>query len=113
MLKAAIKHGAGEDKVRHRVVPPEAISMWATKLEEMKEEVTEILREEKEEKQVQCLSSMPVLVADISKLRQAEMELRKGQNMLEHEAEIYSRPARTWFQTSQEKLKAEGLSLMA
>jgi hypothetical protein len=36
------------------------------------------------------------------------MELKKGQNMIEHEAEIFSRPARTWFQTNKEKEKAEG-----
>jgi ATP-dependent RNA helicase DDX27 len=41
-------------------------------------------------------------------LSQAEMELKKGQNMIDHEEEIYSRPARTWFQTGQEKLRAEG-----
>jgi len=41
-------------------------------------------------------------------LRKAEMELKKGQNMIEHEAEIYSRPARTWFQSGKEKEKAEG-----
>ena len=28
--------------------------------------------------------------------------------MIEHEAEIHSRPARTWFQSSKEKEKAEG-----
>ncbi|KAG6857580.1 hypothetical protein H0H87_000179 [Tephrocybe sp. NHM501043] len=57
MLKAAIKHGAGEDQ-----------------------------------------------------LRKAEMELKKGENMIEHEAEIYSRPARTWFQTGKEKANAEAIS---
>ena len=41
-------------------------------------------------------------------MRKAEMELKKGQNMIEHEAEIFSRPARTWFQTTKEKQKAEG-----
>lgn len=45
-------------------------------------------------------------------MRKAEMELKKGQNMIEHEAEIFSRPARTWFQTSKEKQKAGGLSLI-
>jgi len=94
MLKAAIKHGSGEDKVRHRVVPPEAVSKWAEKLNSMKDEISEILQEEKEEKHI----------------RQAEMELKKGQNMIEHEEEIYSRPARTWFQSGQEKLKAEATS---
>ena len=28
--------------------------------------------------------------------------------MIEHEAEIFSRPARTWFQTGKEKARAEG-----
>ncbi|KAJ7293597.1 DEAD-domain-containing protein [Mycena rebaudengoi] len=94
MLKAAIKHGADADQVRHRIVPPEAVSKWVEKLDDMKNEISEILKEEKEEKG----------------FRQAEMELKKGQNMIEHEAEIYSRPARTWFQTGKEKLNAEAVS---
>ena len=36
-------------------------------------------------------------------LRKAEMEANKAENMIEHEAEIYSRPARTWFQTERQK----------
>ena len=35
------------------------------------------------------------------------MEVKKGQNMLEHEAEIYSRPARTWFQSGRDKQQSE------
>ncbi|KAK0478485.1 DEAD-domain-containing protein [Armillaria novae-zelandiae] len=94
MLKAAIKHGAGADQVRHRVVPPEAVSKWAEKLESIKAEVAEVMLEEKEEKQ----------------FRQAEMELKKGQNIIEHEAEIFSRPARTWFQTNKEKQQTGAIS---
>ncbi|KAJ7092749.1 DEAD-domain-containing protein [Mycena epipterygia] len=94
MLKAAIKHGADADQVRHRIVPAEAVAKWVDKLEDLKDEISEILKEEKEEKQ----------------FRQAEMELKKGENMIEHEAEIYSRPARTWFQTGKEKLSAEAVS---
>ncbi|KAJ4486180.1 DEAD-domain-containing protein [Lentinula aciculospora] len=94
MLKAAIKHGSDKDKIRHRIVPQDAVNKWAEKLEGLKEEISEILREEKEEKQ----------------LRQAEMELKKGQNIIEHEAEIFSRPARTWFQTEKEKKNAEAIS---
>lgn len=41
------------------------------------------------------------------------MELKKGQNMIEHEAEIYSKPARTWFQSGKDKLKAEGMWIVA
>jgi ATP-dependent RNA helicase DDX27 len=44
-------------------------------------------------------------------MRKAEMELQKSENMLKHGEEIYSRPARTWFQSSKDKAKASGLSL--
>lgn len=52
LLKAAIKHAAAEDSVRHRQVPTEAVSKWAAKLDALKTEITEVLQEEKEEKQV-------------------------------------------------------------
>ncbi|KAF8922538.1 DEAD-domain-containing protein [Mucidula mucida] len=94
MLKAAIKHGAGADQVRHRVVPADAIVKWSEKLESMNSEIAEVMEEEKQEKQ----------------FRRAEMELKKGQNMIEHAAEIYSRPARTWFQSKKEKESAEAIS---
>ncbi|EKM61030.1 uncharacterized protein PHACADRAFT_24252 [Phanerochaete carnosa HHB-10118-sp] len=94
ILKAAIKHASGEDQVRHRHVPPEAVQKWSKKLGELKDEIAGVLQEEKEEKQ----------------LRQAEMELRKGQNLIEHEEEIKSRPARTWFQSEKEKQKSKEVS---
>jgi hypothetical protein len=52
VLKAAIKRAAGEDQIRHRIVPPEAVSKWAKKLEDMKQDVIAVLQEEKEEKHV-------------------------------------------------------------
>jgi hypothetical protein len=52
MLKSAIKHGAGEDQVRHRIVPPEVVSKWSQRLESLKDEVSAVLRDEKQEKQV-------------------------------------------------------------
>ncbi|THV04926.1 DEAD-domain-containing protein [Dendrothele bispora CBS 962.96] len=94
MLKAAIKHASSEDQVRHRIIPSEAVSKWVEKLEELKPEIAAVLQEEKEEKQI----------------RQAEMELKKGQNIIEHHDEIYSRPARTWFQSEKEKQGAKEIS---
>lgn len=91
MLKAVMKR-SNKDQIRHRIVPPEAVQAMAKKLDDMKDEITEVLQEEREEKL----------------LRQADMELRKGQNMVEHEAEIFSRPARTWFQSEKEKAAAKG-----
>ncbi|KAJ9119558.1 nucleolar DEAD-box protein required for synthesis of 60S ribosomal subunit [Naganishia vaughanmartiniae] len=90
MLKAAIKQSPAE-QVRHRVIPQDAIAKCADLLEELRDEVSEVLKEEKEEKA----------------LRQADMEVRKGQNMIEHEDEIFSRPARTWFQSETAKQAAK------
>lgn len=49
--------------------------------------IKEILEEEKEEKEI----------------LQAEMQLKKGENLMKHKQEIESRPKRTWFQTEAEK----------
>ncbi|VDB99617.1 unnamed protein product [Peniophora sp. CBMAI 1063] len=94
MLKAAIKHASGEDQVRHRTIPTDVVTKWAKKLDSLKNEIAAVMREEKEEKQ----------------LRQAEMEVTKGQNMLAHEKEIFSRPARTWFQSGRDKATSSALS---
>lgn len=40
------------------------------------------------------------------------MELTKGQNMLAHEKEIFSRPARTWFQTGKDKANSACMSAL-
>ena len=92
MLKAAIKHASDTDKVRHRTIPSDQVAAWAAKLSDIREEISEVLKEEKEEKA----------------MRQAERDVKKGENMIEHEAEIYSRPARIWFQTEKDKQKAKG-----
>ena len=42
-------------------------------------------------------------------LRISEMEVSKARNMIEHEREIFSRPARTWIpSTTNVKRKREG-----
>ena len=109
MLKAAIKHASKEDQVRHRTVPPEVISKWSKKLESLTKEVAGVLQDEKEEKHVRCdHMNTESRIHRFIQIRKAEMELKKGQNMIEHEDEIYSRPARTWFQSSSDKQKASG-----
>ena len=57
----------------------------------MADEVEDVLREEKEEKV----------------LGQAEMQVRKGENIIVHEDEIMSRPKRTWFESETEKRMAK------
>ncbi|CED85271.1 dead-domain-containing protein [Phaffia rhodozyma] len=93
MLKLCVK-ASPADQVRHRVIPTEAIVKMAKRLDELKTEVQEVLKEEKEEKA----------------LRMADMEIRKGQNLIEHRDEIMSRPARTWFQSEKEKKAAADAS---
>ncbi|MCO5552374.1 hypothetical protein L7F22_005885 [Adiantum nelumboides] len=78
-------------QVKHRMIPGEVVLQISERLEEIKGDVDVVLREEKEEKE----------------LRRAEMELTKGQNMVEHREEIMSRPKRTWFQSESEKHKQE------
>lgn len=57
MLKAAIKRSEA-DKVRHRVVPADVVAQMAEKLDELKGEVEEVLKEEKEEKLVRGFSTV-------------------------------------------------------
>jgi len=67
MLKAAIRHGAGEDQVRHRIIPVEIVSKWGEKLEELKDDISAVLRDEKEEKQVINLDlQMAIFSYDVS-----------------------------------------------
>jgi ATP-dependent RNA helicase DDX27 len=65
--------------------------IWAEKVDEMQDEIEEILKEEKEDKQ----------------LAQVEMQVRKGENMINHEDEIKGRPKRTWFESEIEKSAAK------
>lgn len=59
--------------------------------------ISEIIEEEKGEKEI---------------LR-AEMQLRKGENLLKHKTEIESRPKRTWFQSEAEKKNAKMFGALA
>lgn len=85
LLKEVIKKGKIE--LLSRKVPPAAINAWQTKLESFERDVIQILKSEREEKE----------------LRKAEMEAQKATNMIDHRDEIFARPARTWFQTKGEK----------
>ena len=49
-----------------------------------------------------------VLAYHFTDTGQAEMEIKKGENLIEHEEEIFSRPARTWFQNEKDKQNAKG-----
>ena len=91
VLKLAIKNS--QESVKHRVIPSNVVQKWETKIAHLEETIKMILKEEKEEKQ----------------LRIAEMEVQKAENIMIHEAEIKSRPAKVWFQTEKEKAASKGM----
>ncbi|CAI4034933.1 hypothetical protein SMKI_12G0700 [Saccharomyces mikatae IFO 1815] len=66
-------------------------------VESMSDTIEDVLVEEKEEKEI---------------LR-AEMQLRKGENMLKHKKEIQARPRRTWFQSESDKKNSKVLGALS
>ena len=92
VVKQAVKSGRAQGaKIVSRVVEAGLADEWAKRAESLQDEVEAILKEEKEEKA----------------LAGAEMHLRKGENMIQHESEIKSRPKRTWFESEREKQMAK------
>ena len=84
LVKTVAKRGAN---LKARVVPGNIVAEWHKKIEVMEEKIVHINYEERTERQ----------------LAKAEMEANKASNLLEHAAEIKSRPAKTWFQSEREK----------
>ena len=92
VVKAAVKSGRAQGaKIVSRVIDAAEADKWADKVTEMEDEIEEILKEEKEDKQ----------------LAQAEMQVRRGENIIVHEDEIKGRPKRTWFESEQDKRAAK------
>lgn len=58
LLKGVIKHSSGEDKIRHRIIPPEVVQTWLEKVESLNGEISDILVEETEERQVCSLRQL-------------------------------------------------------
>lgn len=97
VVKAAVKSGRTQGaKIVSRVVEPAAADEWASKVEDLADEIEAILVEEQEEKQ----------------LAQAEMHVKKGENFMDHHDEIMARPKRTWFETETEKRMAKQAGLI-
>lgn len=92
VVKAAVKAGKAQGaKILSRVIDPADADNWQSQADDMKDEIEDIMKEEKEEKQ----------------LAQAEMQVKKGENLIEYEKEIKARPKRTWFETQDDKKKSK------
>lgn len=78
-------------KIVSRVVESEAADEWDRKLKQLDVEVEAVMKEEKEERSFGI----------------AEMQVKKGENVLDFADEIRSRPQRTWFESEKEKAMAK------
>ncbi|KAJ3175407.1 nucleolar DEAD-box protein required for synthesis of 60S ribosomal subunit [Geranomyces variabilis] len=88
VLKMAIKNS--RDEVKHRVVPASVVTKYEAKVAALETDVKATYAQEAHDKDV----------------RIAEMQVTRMRNMILHEDEIKSRPAKTWF-LNQKEVAAE------
>ena len=88
VVKAAVKSARDQgEKVTSRVLDHTAVDEMNEKILEMADEIEDVLKEEKQEKQIS----------------QMEAQVTRGENLVKHHDEIMSRPKRTWFESEKEK----------
>lgn len=91
VVKAAVKAARAQGaKVVSRTIDSDAVDQWQAKIDQLADEIDAILQEEKELKQ----------------MVEAERDVHKAENVMEHEDEIKTRPRRTWFESEKEKKEA-------
>ncbi|KAI0448840.1 P-loop containing nucleoside triphosphate hydrolase protein [Xylaria acuta] len=92
VVKTIVKAGKSQGaKISSLIIEPRDADEWQMRIDELEDEIVAIAREEKEERQ----------------FAQAEMQIRKGENIVLHEDEIKARPKRTWFETEADKKAAK------
>ncbi|KAI1037225.1 hypothetical protein LB503_008927 [Fusarium chuoi] len=92
VVKAAVKAGKAQGaKIVSRQIEAAEVDVLQAQIDEMDDEIEEIMQEEKEEKQ----------------LAHVEMQVKKGENLIQHEAEIKGRPRRTWFESEHDKKQSK------
>jgi ATP-dependent RNA helicase DDX27 len=97
VVKAAVKSGRAQGaKIVSRVMEVAEVDTMDKQIGELASDIDDILREEKEEKE----------------LAQTEQQITRGENLVKHEDEIKARPKRTWFETEKEKTDAKKRGVM-
>jgi len=97
LVKAAVKSARQQGaKVLSRAMDVTEVDAMNAQIESLESEIDEILKEEKEEKQ----------------LAQTEVQLTRGENIVKHEAEILARPRRTWFESEKDKRDSKSRGLL-
>lgn len=85
LMKEVLKRS--KQNINSRQVPAHVIESFSAKIQKLEPSVQDVLEQERVEKEI----------------RKAEMQVTKATNVLEHQEEIMSKPARTWFQSEKEK----------
>ncbi|KAF2849189.1 ATP-dependent RNA helicase-like protein DRS1 [Plenodomus tracheiphilus IPT5] len=89
VVKQAVKASRAQGaKVVQRQIPVEETDRWLTKLRELEDEIEEVLQEEKDERLLSI----------------TERDLKRGENLINHEDEIKARPRRVWFESEKDKI---------
>lgn len=87
LVKLAVKNLKPGQSVKQRLIPAAVLSKYRQKIQAAEDKITDIMSEEKEERE----------------MKQAEISIKKAENLVNHAEEIQSRPAKKWFQTEQER----------
>ncbi|KAL9052974.1 MAG: hypothetical protein Q9206_004102 [Seirophora lacunosa] len=91
VVKAAVRAAKAQGaKVVSRAVDAAEVDAWQGRIDALSGEIDGILAEEKE----------------LKSMTDAERDVRRGENLMEFEAEIKARPKRTWFESEREKKEA-------
>lgn len=92
VVKAAVRAAKAQGtKIVSRAVDNADVDAWDERIRGLEAEVEAVLKEEKE----------------LKALGDAEMQLRKGENLVEHREEIMGRPKRTWFETEKQRQESK------
>lgn len=92
VVKAAVRTSRSQGAViKSRIIASGDADALQDKVDGMEDEIEAVLREEKEEKV----------------LAQTEMQMKRTENIMEHEKEILGRPKKTWFESEKDKMASK------
>jgi ATP-dependent RNA helicase DDX27 len=92
LLKQIVKHNKNNN-ILHRVVPADSIKYWKDIIEELQPKILDMQKEDRYNREFE----------------KTELSAQRAENMLKHETEILSRPARKWIMTEKQKKLLNGM----
>jgi ATP-dependent RNA helicase DDX27 len=94
IVKAAVRAAQTQSAtVVSRILDTDKVNAVHAHLQDIQSEIQHVLQEEKQDKEIATM----------------EMQVRRTENVLNHQEEILARPKRTWFETQREKEVAKSV----